>query len=322
MEIQAAAGIDILGATLRYAEVDRANSRYRLLRLGSCSFDFDVVRELVHRDSPQHLSVVAEALRDVLRGATSRHLRIAIHPRDAYAFTTPVPSELDAQARQKRLERETALVVGQPEAAQLQVSAQVTRSEAQSEHEKQPGVHPEREEQVEEQVNWTQALALPQVVNGRIERVIRSLPHHSHEWMLSTEGAAQIARWTEQQRKADLEEAPPFSLVIGWYGAHAEYVVLREGAWYYGHHADTESAGDCAYFATALLNRLGVSIADVGRIYLYGRELDLEAFAPLQAVFGVAPQRLDPLAVVGISPEEMDNHFEPEDYAPCIGVAL
>lgn len=309
MDIQAAAGIEIFGRALRYAEVEHENGHHRLLRLGSCSFDFDVVDELIRRDSPQHLGVVTEALQDVLSGATSRHLRMAVHPPDAYAFTTAVPSALDAQARQKRLEEETALLIGQPEAAQLQVSAQATHAVAPAADKAEP-------------VDWTQALALPHVVRGRAGRILRALPHHTHEWGLSTKGAARIARWTEAQNAAASDMSAPFALVVGWYGAHVEYVVLHEGAWYYGHHAETESTDDSVYFATALLHRLDISIADVGRVYLYGQNVDLDAFGSLRAVFDTSPRVLDPLAVVGLSPEELDNHFEPEEYAPCIGVAL
>lgn len=308
--MQATAGIELVGSGLRYAEVKQTHAGYRLLRLGNCSFDFDVVGELLHSDTPRHLSVIAEALRDVLRGAESRRLRIAIHPHDAYAFTTPLPTEEGDSARQRQLEDATALVVGQPAATQLQVEARAAR--------------PASASGAGESAAWTQALALPQVVRGRISRVTRQLPHRTHEWRLSTEGAAQVARWVEQQ--ADPSGAPPsekpFSLAVGWYGAHAEYVVLREGEWFYGHYAATDSIADSAYFAAMLLSRLNVSVADVGRLYLYGRDLDLDAFAPLQAVFGTTPQRLDPLAVVGVSPDKLENHFEPAEYAPCIGAVL
>lgn len=306
--MQATAGIELLGYGLRYAEVKSTPNGYQLLRLGNCSFDFDVVAELLHGDTPRHLSVVAEALQDVLRGSTARHLRIAIHPQDVYAFTIPLPAERGSAERQQHLDEAAALLVGQPAASQLQVEAQTAR---------QPATADEGEPMA-----WTQALALPNVVQGRLGRITRQLPQQRHEWKLSTEGAARIVQWTEKHASESDASDAPFSLAVGWYDTHAEYVVLREGEWFYGHYAPTDSIADCAYFAAMLLSRLNVSLAEVGRLYLYGRNLDLDAFAPLEAAFGTAPERLDPLAPVGVTPDKLENHFEPAEYAPCIGAVL
>ena len=43
METPARAGIDVYGSALRYVELERFGARYRLLRLGRCDFDFDIV---------------------------------------------------------------------------------------------------------------------------------------------------------------------------------------------------------------------------------------------------------------------------------------
>lgn len=306
MNIQAAAGIDINGTGLRYAEVQRRPDGHRLLRLGSCDFDFDVAHEMLHAETPENLEVVAEALQDVFRGAVSRTLRVSFHPPDVYAFTTALPNDLPASARQQRLNQETALLVGAETSDGLYISSQALQAEA----------LPEADD-----LDWMRVLALPDAVQERFERVLAPLPHTDHHWMLSTEGSAGVAQWMEQQAPENRTYAP-FTLLIGWYGAYAEYALLHYSDWYFGHHAAMGSANDCAYFSAALLDQLGIQQSEVGRIFLYGKDIDLGAFAPLQAVFGVAPDVLDPLAIVGVDPHRLEGDFSPEVYAPCIGAAL
>lgn len=306
MDIQAVAGIDIYGAALRYAEVQHRNGEYRLFRLGSCDFDFDVAHEMLHADEPQHLDIVAEALGDVFKGAASRHLRVAFHPLDGYAFTTTVPTELSEADRGQRIDREAALLIGTRTEGALHVTSQPVRT----------ATLPDGET-----VDWLHVLALPEPVQTRFEHVFRALPHARYEWMLSTEGSTNVVQWIEQ-REATERPDEPFTLLIGWYDTHTEYALLQRGDWYFGHHAATGSETDCAYFSAALLDHLQIPLASVGRIYLYGKDIDLESFAPLQAVFGVTPLQLNPLAVVGVDPANLEGQVDPAVYAPCIGATL
>ena len=52
MDVRARAGIDIYGTVLRYAEVEQRGPRYRLLRLGSCDFDFDIAEAVLQGNPP------------------------------------------------------------------------------------------------------------------------------------------------------------------------------------------------------------------------------------------------------------------------------
>ena len=112
MEHQAFASIDLSWATLRYAEAMHTPDGIRPLRLGSCDFDFDITRELLHDEAPQHLGVVTQALADVFSGSTVHPLRVVVHPPNAHAFVTVVPADLAEAERAVRFQQEAALVAG------------------------------------------------------------------------------------------------------------------------------------------------------------------------------------------------------------------
>jgi len=321
MTIQAAASIDIHGTRLRYAEVQQPPDGYRLLRLGSCDFDFDVTHELLRATAPAHLDVVAEALQDAFRGSVAQTLRVAFHPPDVHAFTTALPTDLPDPARQQRVNQETALLMGAETSEGLYISSEMLQAEALPDA---------------DALDWLRVLALPDAVQERFERVLAPLPHSEHRWMLSTEGAARVAQWASQQAAVQPGPSPsstlpqqpsaaasaPFTLLVGWYGDFAEYALLHNSEWYFGHHAAIGSANDCAYFSAALLDHLDVPLGAVGRVSLYGKDVDPSAFAPLQAVFGVAPEVLDPLMAVGVDQQQVEGDFAPDVYVPCIGAAL
>lgn len=302
MQRQAFASIDLSWATLRYAEVEHHANGVRPLRLGSCDFDFDVTRELLHTETPTHLDVVADALSDVFGGATSKQLRVVVHPPEAYSFVTVVPKDLPDPERAERFQEEASLLAGTESSQALHITASTVFAET---HLDVEPVH---------------VLAVPDDRHARLETVTEGMPHNDVQWILSTQAAAQVM--THAAMPSDTDETT-ISMVVGVYPEYTEYGLLRNGRWYFSHHADAEEPVDVTYFATALLDQLDIPRSAVTRIGLYGIGASVDAFAPFETVFDVSPESIDPFGVLGLDHSAIQGtDFGMGAYVPCIGAAL
>lgn len=299
------AGIDIYGAALRYAEVEQHGDHYRLLRLGSCDFDFNLDHALLGDEDtdPGHLATVAEALGDVFEGSEAATLRITLHPPRCYSFFVPLPLDITEEARLDRLQAEATVLVGAASKEDLHLTVDTVHTESLN---------------GEGEVGWNHVLALPTEAHVRFKRVVETLPPASLRLMLSMHGAtAAIGRLARRP-----EATAAYTLALGWYPTHLEYSILRDGAWYFSHHTPAASPNDTTYYAISLLRRFGLTKQDVEQIYVYGEEAPPAAFAPLERIFRRSVQRLDPLGIVNLSPESFEADFNPEAYAACLGSTL
>ncbi len=304
MEAHVRAGIEVQGTVLRYAEVEQYGPRYRLLRLGRCDFDFDVVGELVQVPASPHRQTVAEALADVYAGTVATSLHVALHPLHATSFFSPMPRSTPEDDRLARLKAESALLLGDETAASVRLTADPVGLETLEDG---------------RQVAWVHGLAVPVRLHEPFDQVLAVSPFLQYRFRLSMQAAAAVMGRLH---------APPhngrvtYALALGWYESHVEYVLTRQGDWYFSHHTTVASPSDAAYFALALCHRLGVTPADVDRLYVYGQPVDLAALQPLEMIFRTSPARLNALYAVDLDPGSLDADFDAEAYVPCIGAAL
>ena len=297
MNAQARAGISVDGSTLRYAEVEHYGPHGRLLRLGSCDFDFEVLDVLLRGGAPDRLETVGEALGDVFAGSVASEMVVALPPTACCSFFSPLPSGLPEAERQRRLRREAAVLMGRTSAAPFHLRSDPLYEEARGAG----------------RLRWFHALALPQAIRARFDGLLRGLPPKRYRFSPNGQGAAAVAARAG---------AAGLAVTIGWYPTHAEYGLVEDGAWRFGFHTATASPADVAYFAVALLGRAGRTSDEVQRVYAYGVDVEEGRFETLERVFGQAPQRLNPLEVVELDGGAPPASFKAEAYAPCIGVAL
>lgn len=136
-------------------------------------------------------------------------------------------------------------------------------------------------------------------------------------------GAAQAALALAHRRRERSLLGAPFTLVVGHYPGHLELALCRDERFHYALHAPRATPADSAYFAAALLERLGTTPSAVGRILAYGFDTDdPDAFAALDHLTGILPQPLDFRPAVGLEPDRLATGFEAGTYVPCIGAAL
>lgn len=309
MNAQARAGIEIQGGILRYAEVEQYGTRYRLLRLGSCDFEFDLADELLKGAHSDHLGVIREAIEDVFAGTVAGDLRVAVHPPNGYAFFTPLPTGMSQAQRQERLENEAGLLTlpDTGRSAPCRLTADAAYTEAIGD-----GAY----------VDWFHVLAVEERVYQRFDNILRVLPRLSYRFMHSMQGAALALHRLGQRGTLIYDADAPFTLLIGWYPSHIEYTLCYQHEWYFSHYNAAAPPDDTAYFAMALLQQLKLLPNVVGEIYLYGEDLDLGGFGVLQKLFKVEPVLLNPIPVVDMDPSSLAASFPVESYVPCLGVAL
>ena len=321
MEARVRAGIELYGTTLRYAEVEHYGTeqgrRHRLLRLGSCDFDFDVARALWSDDADaasRRIDTLGEALLDVYESTAAEELRVVAHPPRMHSFFAPVSAQTSEAEREARLRREAQLLSGAdtfaPAGEMLHVSLR--------------GLHAEG--QGEERREWFHVVAVEGSAHAHLQRVVRRLPLPGFAWTSSMEGAAQAATALQRQQPREERAASsgtPFTLAVGRYREHLELALVRRGRFHYAVHVPTSTPADSAYFAAALLERLGTDPSAVGQVFTYGFEASaLDAFAALGRITGAAPQALDVCPAVGLDPDRLSRDFEAGPYVPCIGATL
>lgn len=299
MEAHARAGIDIFGPSLRYAEVEQYGSRYRLLRLGSCDFDFDVVEGVLTSPDAANIATVSDALGDVFSGSVAASLHVAVHPPHCYSFFSPLPAGSTSSQRKVRLQQEAALLAGTEHP--LHITADAVRSQELDDG----GV-----------VDWVHVLAMEDAVHERIHGMIGHLPPPRKRLVVGMHAAVSTLGRMEAPAGDGL------SLAIGWYADHVEYALCRSRDWYYSQYTEALSPVDVAYFAVHVADRFGLTPRQVGALYAYGNDVDPALFSDLESVFESTVHPLNPLAILDVDAGGLASDFDSEAYVGCIGAAL
>lgn len=301
------AAIAIQDDTLRYAELVRTEDGHALRRFGAESFAFDLARAILRREADvRQVHQVQEAIKGVLDGTEARELRVAVHPPDGYSFFTPISSDVPVRVRKRQLLQQAALVTGVGSTEKLYMTSETVRTTQDSEG---------------DPFMWVHVLAVPDAVNERLGEMVQVLPVRTHTWMVTSETVCRVTGRVERTGGSAQEALRPYTLAVGQYPSHTEYALSRNREWYHSHYTqEAHSAENRAYFAVGFLNRVSVPLDAVGRLFVYGTNVDLEAYAPLKHIFGRDPEILNPFRVV----ENQTDHSADDSsaFAPCIGAAM
>src|SRR5690606_27552183 len=173
MEAHVRAGLDICGAVLRYAEIEQYGSRHRLLRLGSCDFEFDLVDDVLSGDDEEKLTAAAGALEEIFSGSVAGTLHITLHPPLCYSFFAPLPATSGSLERKFRLQQKAALLAGTDHPPHS--TADVARSQL-----PRAGVF----------VDWVHVLAVDDQIHGPVRTLTEDIPHARRRLTLSRQGTA------------------------------------------------------------------------------------------------------------------------------------
>jgi hypothetical protein len=307
MDDSVSATLSIRDSVLRYAEIERRDDGVRLLRWGQEAFSFDLSTALLREEeAPRQTRQVQEEIGELLAGTAARDLRVAVHPPDSYSFFTPISSDVPVQDRRRQLLQQAALVTGVRSSKSLHMTSETVRTTQDSEG---------------DPFMWVHVLAVPDVVDQRMAELVRPLGHGEHGWIVTSEAAARVTRHLERSGGSAEEALRPYTLAVGQYPAHTEYALSRNREWYHAHYTEeARSAKNRAYFAVGFLNRVDVPLDGVGRLFVYGEDVDVADYGPFERIFGQEPERLDPFRVVDNRSGERPDAAAA--FAPCIGAGL
>jgi hypothetical protein len=298
------AALHILGPTIRYVEVVREGEAQDLRRLGARTFPFDVARALWGEEGSDDLDRVAEAVQSVFSGLDAAALRVVVNPPDVFSFFIPIPVGVSDAERRRYATAQTALVTGVRSPDTLTLSLQSIRPL-----------------EGNDTIEWVHVLALPQEVAERMDTLTDSLPVQDVSRMVSSQAAARVVGQRERSNPSSAENGDNYSLAIGQYATHTEYVLLRDGSWHHAHAAqEARSSANRAYYAVGFLNRVGLAVQAVDHLFVYGPRAAAEG--PWETVFGSRPVLLDPFETLRRVPDRFEKPNGAEEYVPCIGGAL
>lgn len=306
MSESVSAAIAIQGSTLRFVELERVDEGYRLQRLGAETVPFDLSRALLRREgNDEQAGQVEHVIGDALDGTEARTLRVAIHPPDAYSFFTPISSDIPVRDRKRQLLQQASLVTGIGSKEELRMTSETVRTTQDSEG---------------DPFMWVHVLAVPDVVDQRMNDLVSVLPVRDHQWIVSSEAATRVTSRVERTGGSAQEALRPYTLAVGQFSAHTEYSLSRNRDWYHAHYTqEADSPENRAYFAVGFLNRVDVPLNAVGRLFLYGVGVDLDAYASFTSIFDRHPEFLDPFRVMRNADRSIEDASA---YAPCIGAAM
>lgn len=168
---------------------------------------------------------------------------------------------------------------------------------------------------------WVHVLAVPTAVDERMSEIVGTLPMARYDWIVSSEAAGRVTSRLERTGGSAQEALRPYTLAVGQYPSHTEYSLSRNREWYHAHYAEeAQSPENRAYFAVGIMNRVDVPLDAVGRLYVYGKDVDVADYGPFVNIFDRTPEVLNPFRVV----QSRTNPSEEEGgaYAACIGAGM
>ncbi len=295
-------GIDFNGPRIRYCEVEEGRSGLKLLRLGSCDFDFDA-EEAVLSGLSRSLETVGEAVGDVFSGSRSTDVSVVLSPASVISFFSPVSNRVTDEEKQHQLEVDTMILGGRSGA--LSVVAEPVSSEVGGD---------------EESVTWYHVAAVPTSVRHHLSSVLTRFDGAAHHFVTSMQAAARVAGRIEA--RAARSTAGAGAAVVGLFASHIEIALLRSSQWLAGATFPATHPSDLAYAILNLAGRANIDASTIGRVHLYGDALQDSAVASVEAVVAADVQRMNPLELVQGGPAEEPEDFDPSDYVSCVGATL
>lgn len=306
MDSQTNIGIELSGETLRYAAVERIGDTWRLIRLGSCGFDFDVEDAVLnHPFEPKAAEAIRNALGDMLEGVRNAELRLALHPNQGHSFFVPVPSSLSDIERARLFLQEARTIVGQ-DTPPLHFVPQPLFIE---------------ELPKSDSVIWYQINVVPKEVYTRFTRYIETVSVNTYKFVSLEQSVAKVIGELSRRQPLQTSAQAPFIFALGNYDNHSEYILCRPSNLHFSTFTETVRPEQCAKHAVSMMERLNFMPKLVGQIYLYGNAVDAMAFASMTFAFGVAPQVLNPAPLLHVAEASLAQ--QPlSSFVPCIGAAL
>lgn len=292
------AGVEFSGSVMRYAEVEQAESRFRLLRLGNCEFEFDAFSVAYLGTQPELLTTIREALQDVFRDTASSVFRFVIPSSLQTRFTTAVPVDADVQERSGLIGFETRLFTSNREGGD--VFPAHLRSANRS------------------QVQGFAVAHVDDRVAVNVHSVGSAFPAVKVEIVPSMNAASLAFRHV-----AHRESLPTGTyLLVGTDNGRSDFILMHNAEPLTHSTMVSPHPEDVAYHALLTCSRFGKTCHDIQTVFMYGNADRNKGITGLRDAFGDRVRLLNPGVVVSLEPDHFELDFPIEAFVPAIGAAV
>lgn len=307
MSARARVGLELVDSVLRYAAVEETDDVIRLLRLGRCEFDFDAAQRLLADEQGSNVTALAEAVENVLDGIDAVHFHVVVHPPACTTFTAPVAGGTSPAERNEQLHWEAGQLMGLDEESFKIV------------------VHPLLSEDREQTgpVDWFYVAALRRDVYANLVALLeesrgRVVPHFTG----SVHAASSVVHAMEPVGAGPPAEESVLRLLVGQYGAHTEYTLCQPRRTFASAYWEGSDAGDAAYAAAQLVDRVDRSLTEIDELLLYGPDPDEQVLSDLTTLTGCSAERFNPFEALNVDTGQVEDDFSYWEYVPSVGVTI
>lgn len=294
--VRSSAGISFSGSVMRYAEIERAGSVTRLLRLGNCDFEFDAASELFSPSRPSRLDVIREALSDVFSGTTADVVRAVIPGDQLVLFQTMVGRDSSPGERNRQIALETRVLVGEDADGDLfPAGGKPDESHAWVPvHVAHAGTHmAERVKQVG-------------TIFGDVS--FQMIPRATAVYQ-AMHALQALAGWET-------------CLVIGAFDGSTEFQLMMDGNRQGDVVYPVTDPADRLYFALEALSAWNVGHHDVARVVLHGDCVDGPLIDAMNDVWGTRAVLANPGPAVRLEEGRLEASFGFEAFLATVGAAI
>ena len=298
-------GIFFHGSRMRYAEIEQAQPGAKLLRLGSCDFDFDAENAILSGDSSK-LGTVKEALGDVFSGSRSGDFSVVLTPGSVTSFFSPVSDRIPEEEKRSQLEADTILIGGKESALSV-VAEPIGSSRA-------------RDEDEDEDVTWYHVAAVPASIKRHVNDLLSVFPDARTHFMTAMQAAARVAGRIEEA--LDGEQRHKAAALLGRFAGHTEVSIMDSAEWRFGVTVPSTLPADLAYAILNIAREVDIPPERLVRIYVYGESPEDSDLETVSSLSSAQILKLDPLSLVRNDPVAVRSSFDPNLYVLCVGGAL
>jgi len=289
-------GISFSRGVMRYVEVDRRESGWGLVRLGSCDFEFNAERELFGDVMSRKLDVMRSAVSDVFASTFTGVVRCVVPAASTTAFRTAVEETDSRDQRESMLAFEASVLTAGKTGGDLYPTEGTPQ---------EPGAPvPVHVYHVDEETTTRVRHVCSVFDDTPIEPVPSATAVYHGVWPL-------IA-----------SSAPSCVLLLGAYDQYTEYQVILDGTRRADTVVDAGEEADRIYFSLDAVRRLGIDVNRVDNVLLHGDRVDGSLIAALHEVWTGRVELANPGPVVQLEEGRLEADFGFEAFLATVGAAI
>lgn len=289
-------GISFSRGVMRYVEVERRESGWGLVRLGSCDFEFNAERELFGTEHSHKLDVIRSAISDVFSETGSDVVRCVIPAASTMGFRTAVEEAASESEKDATISVEASILTGgKVEGDLFPTMGQPAGSGAPV---------PVHVYHADEQLTGRVRDVCSAFGDTPLELVPSPTAVYHGVWPLLEAGSATCV------------------LLVGAYDHYTEYQVIVEAT----RRADTvivtSNVADRMYFSLDVVRRLGMDVNSVEHVLLHGDSVDGALMEALHDVWSGRVELANPGPVVNLEEGRLEADFGFEAFLTTVGAAV